>query len=743
MEAGERREATRGESQGESCGESCGERRGSVFIARDGGFTSVGVAIALLLVIALLFTSAQIYWINSTAGDIQFAADAGALAAENVVGEYYVIARVADAVVLSLSLFGILVYGVAIVVSCIPYCQEIGAKLMDFGRNVFDARDKCARQAASALDSLQKALPFLAVANAMATISANSFSAEGEARYLGLAILMPLSGEETAFPSDDGAQGSADTIAEHNQGTSEVATEAEDARREMEQAKREGYEADCGAEPNYCLYERAGRLAGLAGAQNPFFSSVSLWKFDYAFARAKAYYQRRLAIEGPADSSLSEQVRSTARRLFFSYAVEEMGRGYARTDADGVLDAYFPLLARNNAEIRTTRLYTDAVFPVDSAGHIHALSSCPGIDGDIVGLGSIASLEDGRYESCDVCGLDINTIGRVASASTSIANGFEYHYRIIADAARRYEAASKTYREHTRGAEESAGEAFDAFAEALAALETPRLSPHPPGRHGCIAIAIDVSAHRVPGVFTNPLMAGDVALQPRVALSAAALAEDVADDGNNIIASFLEKAKSDADAQGALGWSLGAFDRVFDLWGGALFYYSEGVEALTKGVGDAIRAVPFIGTTPLASWAEQTLRETIEAVGLQGVDLDTPKPVLINSIHVLRSSDSPAAAGLVAAKEAYSALPGSGSGTLASSIFDGLVAELRIRGEQQLESEITLFTISFGDAPGLPQIPLKVALPPAVVERGKGLLDTVLSSLSFDVGGGNAHAVWE
>jgi hypothetical protein len=719
------------------------DRRGSCFIAGDGGFTSVGVVIALMLVIALLFTTAQVYWINSTAGDIQFAADAGALAAENVVGEYYVVARVADAVVLSLSLFGLLTFGVAIVVSCIPYCQEIGLKLMDFGRKVFEARDTCARQASTALNSLQKALPFLAVANAASTISANSFSPTGEARYHGLAILVPLEGKDMAFPDDNKAQNSTDTLAEQNGETSRATNEADAARKEMEQAKLRAYLADCGAAPNYCLYERASRLAGLAGAQNPHFSSASLWRFDYALARAKAYYQRRLAIEGPANSSLEEQVRSKARRLFFSYAVEEMRRGYAHTDANGALDAYFPLLARNNSEIRGTRLYTDRVFPVDSEGCMHGVSGCSNITDGIVGYGSILQLESGLYESCPLCNLSINTIGRVASASTSIENGFEYHYRIIAHEAGRYMEASREYRTHTREAEDRASDALDTFAEALAALNTPRLTPRPPGRNGCVAIAVDSSAHEIPGMLSNLLAQGNAVLQPRMALSAAVLVEDVADDSGNLLSSFLEKAKEDANWDSALKRSLGAFDGVFDIWGDTLLFYNRGVDSLTKGIGGFLRSIPLVNSTPLASWAERALREAIEAVGLQGAALGIPKPVIVNSIHVLRASDSTAASGLVSAKQAYSALPGSGSGSLMTTTVDGLLMEAREQVAQHLGEEITIFTISFGDIPGLPRIPVKIALPPAVVERSRGLLDDMLSSLTLRMGGGGRSEVWE
>jgi hypothetical protein len=228
-----------------------------------------------------------------------------------------------------------------------------------------------------------------------------------------------------------------------------------------------------------------------------------------------------------------------------------------------------------------------------------------------------------------------------------------------------------------------------------------------------------------------------------VALSAAALAEDTADDKGNILASFLEKAKGDAEWGGALKQSLGVFDGVFDLWGTALLFYNQGVDSLIGGVGGFLRSVPLVNQTPLASWAEDALREAIGAVGLEGADLDVPKPVLVNSTHVLRNSDSTAASGLASAKEAYSSLPGSGSGTLETYVFNGLLMEAQERTAQHLEQEITIFTLSFGDLPGLPQIPIKIALPPTVVEKGRGLLDDAFASISSSVGGADGDDVWE
>ncbi|MDR3315195.1 MAG: hypothetical protein LBS98_01715 [Coriobacteriales bacterium] len=709
----------------------------------DGGFTSVGVVVALLLVIALLFSSAQVYWINSSAGDVQFAADAGALAAENVVAEYYIVARIADAVVLSLSLLGLAVYGVAIVVSCIPGMQQLGITMMNFGSKVFKLRDDCAQQSKESLTHLQKALPFLSVANAAVTIGANSFSREGESCYTGFALLVPLEGDEVEYPDDEEVKQETDALEDQNRKTAELTDEAQEAKEQMQEAKLAGYKADCGDAPNYCQYERAGRLAGLSGMSNPYFSSVESWVFDNAYDRACAYYARRFAIESPANSTLVEQIRSHVRKQFYAYAKEEMAKGYARTSADGTLDAYFPLLAHNNVEIRQTRLYTDSVYPVDSEGHIHGVTGCPNYQAaGAAGYGSIKELEAGNYSSCDLCDLSINTIGRVASPSTSIDNGFEYHYRIVAAAAERYEKASKEYRDLTGQAKESAEESFDSFEEALEALKVPRFDPRPPGRNGCIALAFDISSHAVPWSLQSSFVGGDVQLPPRVALSAAALTRDAPSEGNNILASFLDRVKEEMGGSSVWASALGIFDGVFEIWGDVLLVYSEGADSLARGVGDFLRSIPLVNATPLASWAEEALQSSIEAAGLQGVDLAAPKPVLVNSIHVIRAGDSEALQLLGNAKEAYSSIPGDGTGGV-EGVVDGIIVEVEQGGAVFLESEITIYTIRFSDIPGSPGIPIKVKLPSSVVEWGKNLLTQGLNQLRGLLGGGSPVRAWE
>jgi hypothetical protein len=714
------------------------------FVAKDGGFTSVGVVIALLLSLTLLFTTVQVHWFQSTSADIQFVADAGALAGENVVAEYMIIAQTADAIVLSLSLFGLAVFGIAIVVSCIPYCQEVGANLMEFGSKVLDARDQFATNAITALNSLQKALPFLIAVNASAVINGNHISQKGEERYVGIALPLPLAGKDVKFASNGQARNQAGKIAEQNQQTAELTNQEKEAYDKMQAAKLEGYLADCGNAPNYCLYERCGRLTNLNGAQNPHFASVNLWKFDYAMARAQAYYPARLASEKPESNKLPDLVRSFVRTRYFAFATQQIQTGYAHTAENGTLDAYFPLMPLNATELRQTILYTELVYPVSDDGVLHGCSSCPKyLDNPGSGsLGSVANLEAGEYQRCDSCNFDIKVLGNVANATSVIEVGFEYHYRKVADAAKRYQDAARECAELNDQAKQSANAAFDTLENALEALKSPRLIPRPPGRCGCIAVVIDISSHSIPQQFASSLVKTDEELPPRMAISAAALASDKADDTKTVLGSLAGKIT--AENSGSLaGQGLGIFSKVLEVWGWALLCYSDGIDSLADGLAEFLNSIPLVRSTPLAGWAKNALNEVIEGMGLQGANLSTPKPVLVNTLHVIKAAPTTAGDALAKLKEGYSALPGSGSGSILGSSIDGLLGLAEQQGGALLESEFTVFTIRFGNAPGLPEIPIKLTLPDNLVQQGKAQLSQIRNSVHNLQWSGGGYRVWE
>lgn len=692
-------------------------------IADDGGFTSVGVVIAVLLTAALLFSSAQVYWVNSNAPDIQFAADAGALAAENVVAEYVICAQVADGVVLSLSLLGTCLLGVGAVAACIPYVDTVAPPIINAARSVLRARDNFSTQAVKSLNTVQKALPYLCALNASTTIAANGSVSTIGAGYVGIAIPVPLEGEEISIFSDDASEALADVVDGNQETVSESSSRAEDSRKEVDAAKLAGYMADCGSSPS--MHERAGTLAGLSGSANPYYRSAEEWGFEVPIQRAKDYYRARIAQEMPASDNPEEVARSIARARFYRYALAEvMGNG-VQVDSAGVKTAHMVYLPCNTSDIRGTELYAEAIYPVSSgggAGVLHASSSCPGCQG-VVGSGSVADVDSGALSECPVCHFDAVTLGKVAAASTSIENGFEHHYRKVAEAANRYSEATKVYHEKVSTVKRHTTESMDAFKQALAALGGKRIEIRPPGRFGCVAIAIDAGSHEAPaslGAFTS----SSAHIGPRVAISAAMLAPDAPEKGANVISSLLSNI---AQGEGVLSGA-GMLDQAIVMWGNLLLAYANGTESVIGGISGFIDAIPLIGSDKLSAWAEEKLRDTLELVGLSPMDMSSYKPVLVNTVHVLDADTSGVGSKISQVREGYTSLGGDGSGTL----LGALASLFKEKGVDALEAKYTIAHISM--LGGLVEKDIQISLPDEVVGYGTEVLEEFereANSISF------------
>lgn len=675
----------------------------SAFVDDDGGFTQLGVVIAVLLTVSLLLTSAQAYWVQSNSADIQSAADLGALSAENVVAEYMVIARLADGIVLSMSLTGLALYGASAVCALIPGAQVAAPKIAESAKQVLESRDSFARSASTTLDELQKALPFLCAVEAAIVIEENGRASSIGASYLGIAIPVPLTGESTELPDDGEVDEAGGEIAENNAEAEAFSEEAQEAEEEMNAAKLAGYEADCA--DGGSQRERAARLAGLSGARNPNCSSVDLWGFQMAIDRAKAYYAARQNNEGPASNNPEEISRSVARSRFYAYAYKTVSQGYVSTDARGVTTAHMPFLPKNTEEVRATELYTESVYPVSSDGVLHASMSCPACGG-ISGYAALCDIDSGRVSECPTCQYTIRTVGRTPAASTSIDNGFEYYYRAVATAAASYSEASERYADASEEAKRVTDESVDEFSSALESFKTRRYDPKPPGRYGCIAVVVDPSSHAGPLAVGS--LSGDVQIGPRIAVAAAALAPESATRGTNVISSLLSGLSDEAAGSGA-GW---VAEKTVELWGSMLAAYGEGTEAFLDGVENLLDAVPGLSEIGLASWARDMLEDEIELLGLEPVKLDLLRPALINTSHVLEHADGN---------------------------VSGLLGDVRSGYNVLNSNELTL---SFSLVPGLPDIELTIDLS-GLADRGDLPADTIASALAAGLSGEGGARRWE
>ena len=172
----------------------------SAFRDDEGGFTTVAVAVSLLLSLTLVFGAASAGWVSSRSSEVQRVADAAAMAGENVVASFSTIVQVLDACVLSLGLTGIVVYGAGLVASCVPALGAAGSQLCAAGGQMLEARESLAKSAASGIERLEATLPLLIVASSASCVSANS---EGGSAYAGCALPFPSTSESDFSPLEE------------------------------------------------------------------------------------------------------------------------------------------------------------------------------------------------------------------------------------------------------------------------------------------------------------------------------------------------------------------------------------------------------------------------------------------------------------------------------------------------------------------------------------------------------------
>ena len=631
----------------------------SLFLDDEGGYTTVAVAVALLVSISLVFAAASAEWVMARSYEVQPVADAAAMAGANSVAAYVTIARVLDACVLSLGLLGVTVFGAGLVLSCIPGVAAFGGSVCDAGRKVLEARQDFARSASEGLGRLEKVLPAVVVANSAACVAENA-RAQG-LPYVGCAIPFPV-GSQSDF-SSLALELSSDEMDNDAEELQELSQQADAAKSLADAARQRGWMADCGGVP-YCLEERAATLAGLSGGSNPHYPSAEGWGFGVPLLRARAYYAARAAQEVPLNSTVNELTNSAARSAFYDYALRQVRGGTYVEHEDGTVQIELPDLPHNAEETKASSLYTDDIWPCTSenAGKaLHASNRCPAATGSPAGYASLQDLDAGEVARCETCGMDLATMGAVAAASTSTDNGFEHYWREVVAASREYEAARNKQADAEKSLRDKAEEARSSFERAVDQLSVVRPRICPPGAWGCVAVVSRTSATTVPTELTASFLSSGE-LPAGSAVSAAALAPDESTAENNVLASFFDGVTS----QGAGSVLGGAFDGVCELWGRLLVGYGSRYDSTSATVADFLDRLDNVFGGTVGSWLRGKIKETVAACGFEPVDMRLMKPALVGWTRVLDQSGYDAAG---KARQMIEALPaGSSSFDLAKTL---------------------------------------------------------------------------
>lgn len=671
-------------------------RAGIDLFIEDGAYTTLSSAVVILVVLTLLFSSAAAIWSMSRAGDTQAAADSGALAGANVVASYHTAATVVDASILSLGLAGFATIGTGLVAILIPGAELAAGDMVDTGIEIIKTRNKFAKSASKGLQKIETALPYLVAARATQAVSAQD--TEG-ATYTGTALAVPRT-SESDFVALEGSEISTDVIKDTSKDLERAADELQKASEETAKAKERAWLADCGgSDPASvgscsCMWERARSLAKLSDIENPHYASSVTWEPQVALDRAKAYYRLRLANEAPQGSSVETKAESAARKAFYTYASAEVNRAYITEDGDRTT-SYIPLLPRNTDEVRATELYTDAAWPTstnDGKTYLHYGTSCPNYKkGTPGGLASVAAY-DGQ-DKCNRCHFGVSSLGAVAAPSTSIENGFEYHFDEFKGALEDYVECRNKELELMRQTEDEADRAGNAFDEAFKALsgERPRIAP--PGRNGVVAFAVS-GAISSPDELSSSFNAA-VRLGERGAISAAVLAPDDATAQNNVLSRFFSTLEERS------GGVAGVLDGVMDVWGRLLVGYGDIQGSADELMGEMIDGLGggsgALGS--IASWLGDTVSASVAALGLEPCDLRLRKPVLTDTANVIKSPGSDIT-GLSKVQDKLRSIP------LGVTDPKALCEALEYQVERTISG--TVFTLAEIPLPGGGSIPLTV-----------------------------------
>lgn len=671
-------------------------RAGIDLFIEDGAYTTLSSAVVILVVLTLLFSSTAAIWSMSRAGDTQVAADSGALAGANVVSSYHTAATVVDASILSLGLAGFATIGTGLVAILIPGAEPVAGNMVDTGIEIIKTRNKFAKSASEGLQKIETALPYLIAARATQAVSAQDTDS---VTYTGTALAVPRT-SESDFVALEGSEISTDAIKDTSKDLERAADELQKALEETAKAKERAWLADCGGSVPAsvgscsCMWERTRSLAKLSGEQNPHYASSISWEPQVALDRAKTYYRQRLADEKPQGSSVETKAESAARKAFYTYASTEVNRAYVTEDGDEVA-SYIPLLPRNTDEVRATELYTDTVWPtsaIDGKTYLHYGTSCPNYKkGAPCGLASVAAY-DGQ-DKCNRCHFGVSSLGAVAAPSTSIENGFEYHFDRFKEALEDYVECRNKELELERQTEDEADRAGNAFDQAIKALsgERPRIAP--PGRNGVVAFAVSgdiTSPDQLNSSFNAAVRLGD-----RGAISAAVLAPDDATARNNVLSRFFSTLEERS------GGVAGVLDGVMDVWGRLLVGYGdiqgsadELMDEMIDGLGGNSG-----GLGSIASWLGDTVSASVAALGLEPCDLRLRKPVLTDTANVIKSPGSDIT-GLSKVQDKLRSIP------LGVTDPKALCEALEYQVERTISG--TVFTLAEIPLPGGGSIPLTV-----------------------------------
>lgn len=585
----------------------------------DRGSTSFSVMVAVILVVALMAISLQVYWIQSSSSSIQTVADAGAMAGASMISKVIIIVQVLDAILLSLNLVGLMLHLVVVITGVIAGAVTVGSgglgsatlELFNLARDIdrafMNMRKAIADAFIETVEALDMIAPYLAVANASFVVAENSGVASSGSQYFGLAVPVPFTGKldsSGAIAKKD--KGPTEKTGETEAGENRAkGAEYERAMQAVEAAKKVGYDLDTRATVPLASWTFETGKEDFMAWLNVAGSHVEIYG---PYANSKDY----LADADEIGDALKNQMKGWNRLTATNpYWREEYF--YRMPKGPDYHEAGCRMLNNDNSSSKPVADNTEKITLTEAAN-----------------LGLLPHDDTGNRGCHPVDWRAVQNWDAELALTLGPQWGLEVDAQAKYLAAQKAAEAAKTARE-----DELKKTAEEMFNEAKARLLGSRLTYEPPGRDGFICAVIQTNSRSLPA-YTLPALTGstDVKTGPQFAMSAAKIlpAEGV-DTISGIMDGLVAKARMSQGPLAFLGTLAKGFDLLFTIWDSCLSFYSKGISGLLGLTNDILGAFP--GGDLVKGWATGIIEKALVALNIMPPELRQPQPVLVNTAFVL------------------------------------------------------------------------------------------------------------
>lgn len=599
----------------------------------ESGSTALTVVVAIAVAVCLLSVSVQWYWVNSSASDVQLAADLGAMAEQEAIGRSVLLMQIFDVTILSANLLGLILHALVVVggiatVAQSPIGGGVGAglltRLIEIDKSYVQRRKQFVDMLYSAATKLNKVTPYLAIGYARRLVDENNDlrAKFNKTRYGVIPVPFPFEGSVQRSPNFSHDAEVLNEVTVANQKNYESAADIKELSEKVEEMRARCFELDYYKDET--LMPANWDVGEVVVDYSKGFHSIATNVEDQnngliPIENTSSNAQMRLDNEFKANE---QEVQAKVSSIF--------------SDAFGSPSSLDARVVTNGELYDTFLDKTVCLVPHDGAERkaYHTNTECSGLynaqsEPENVTLRTVYGLDE--HPPCSIC---LPFSWQAISVWKEATNDFLSRWNSEVEAISAYKLARQQMIEKQSELQGDTSSAFDKLlSDAQSMLASDRLTYRPPGSRGVLCIGYSQKQDTQPGFTLSRLTHTDgekTGLQ--YAISAARLKPL---NQSGYVSKIIQGQKSDytstnmrfgSGVYSFLNGDGGFFNYLSSLWYGVTNFYLKGTSGLENMFGNLPWGIGTIATNFMVKLQK--------VAGVSKPDLRTYHPFLVNTSEV-------------------------------------------------------------------------------------------------------------